>query len=115
MGHVTLLEVGVTLILSQSTRYLVDPSLDSHDKQLFKKELASELVRYTHSIVQSNLPLQGTFLNSLLLNFSRKGVSSPGRGATPTRTESGSSGRVLFSEEHALFKLADSYLKQYLR
>ncbi len=42
---VLLLEVGVSLTLSQGTRYLVDPSLDNHDKQLLKKELASELVR----------------------------------------------------------------------
>ncbi len=43
---VMLLEVGVFLTLSQSTRYLVDPCLDHRDKQQLKKELASELVRY---------------------------------------------------------------------
>ena len=32
------------LLLSQATRYLVDPSVDVHDKQVLKKELANELV-----------------------------------------------------------------------
>ena len=43
-GLVCLLEQAVFLLLSQATRFLVDPSLDDHDKQLLKKELGSELV-----------------------------------------------------------------------
>ncbi|XP_064385444.1 nucleoporin NUP188-like isoform X2 [Halichondria panicea] len=108
---VMLLEVGVFLTLSQSTRYLVDPCLDHRDKQQLKKELASEL---------------STFLNSLLLNFSRKGAPSPSKGATPTHrttptrtlTDSGSSGRLsslAFNEEQGLFRLSDTFIKQYLR
>ena len=32
------------LLLSQAVRYLIDPSVDEHDKQLLKRELSSELV-----------------------------------------------------------------------
>ena len=39
-----LLEHSVIMLLSQATRYLVDYSVESHDKQVLKKELANELV-----------------------------------------------------------------------
>ena len=48
---VLLLEVGVFLTLSQSTRYLVDPSLDHRDKQQLKKELGSELVSVLQPLI----------------------------------------------------------------
>ena len=32
------------LLLSQAVRYLIDPTVDHHDKQLLKRELSSELV-----------------------------------------------------------------------
>ena len=39
-----LLEHATIVLLSQSTRYLVDPAIDPHAKQILKKELANELV-----------------------------------------------------------------------
>ena len=42
--YLLFLEQSVFLLLSQATRYLVDPSVDVHDKQVLKKELANELV-----------------------------------------------------------------------
>ncbi len=42
--YLYLLEQVVILLLSQSSRYLVDPSIDVHDKQVLRKELAHELV-----------------------------------------------------------------------
>lgn len=39
-----LLEHAIIVLLSQATRYLVDPSVDPHAKQILKKELANELV-----------------------------------------------------------------------
>lgn len=39
-----LLEHAIVVLLSQATRYLVDPSVDPHAKQILKKELANELV-----------------------------------------------------------------------
>ncbi len=54
---VLLLEVGVFLTLSQSTRYLVDPSLDHRDKQQLKKELASELVSVLQGLINRVLEL----------------------------------------------------------
>lgn len=38
------LEQAVVVLLSQATRYLIDPALQSHDKLQLKKELANELV-----------------------------------------------------------------------
>lgn len=40
-----LLEKTVALLISQSLRYLLDASVSPHDKQVLKKQLASELVR----------------------------------------------------------------------
>ena len=34
------------LLLSQAVRYLIDPTVDEHDKQLLKRELSSELVSW---------------------------------------------------------------------
>lgn len=39
-----LLEQAVVLLMSQSLRYLLDGSVDPHDKQVLRKELAGELV-----------------------------------------------------------------------
>ena len=38
------MEQVVLLLLSQAVRYLIDPTVDDHDKQLLKRELSSELV-----------------------------------------------------------------------
>ena len=42
------LEQAVVVLLSQATRYLIDPSVLSHDKLQLKKELANELVGTSH-------------------------------------------------------------------
>ena len=42
--YLLFLEQSVFLLLSEATRYLVDPSVEVHDKQVLKKELANELV-----------------------------------------------------------------------
>ena len=39
-----MLEQIVVLLMSQSLRYLLDGSIDPHDKQLLKKQLAAEMV-----------------------------------------------------------------------
>ena len=39
-------ENAVTLALSQASRYLKDPTVDLRVKQLLKRELGSELVKY---------------------------------------------------------------------
>ena len=44
--YLLFLEQAVFLLLSQATRYLIDPSVDIHDKQVLKKELANELVSH---------------------------------------------------------------------
>ena len=52
--YLLFLEQAVFLLLSQATRYLIDPSIDIHDKQVLKKELANELVSHVtgHVILQ---------------------------------------------------------------
>ena len=47
------MEQVVLLLLSQAVRYLIDPTVDSRDKQLLKRELSSELV----SLLTFSLPL----------------------------------------------------------
>ena len=42
--YLCFLERAILLLLSQATLYLVDPSVESHDKQVLKKKLANELV-----------------------------------------------------------------------
>lgn len=41
-----LMENSLVLIMSQSMRYLRDINLSQRDKQLLKRELSAELVRY---------------------------------------------------------------------
>ena len=41
------MEQVVLLLLSQAVRYLIDPTIDDHSKQLLKRELSSELVSYS--------------------------------------------------------------------
>ena len=36
------------VLLSQALCYLANPSIDTHDKQVLKKELANELVSCNH-------------------------------------------------------------------
>lgn len=40
------MEQVVLLLLSQAVRYLIDPTIDDHSKQLLKRELSSELVSW---------------------------------------------------------------------
>lgn len=113
--YLCLLEQAVILLLSQSTRYLVDPSIDVHDKQVLKKELANELVSWAQLLVMTSSSdvihitlsnviiitsfsddiiisyLQSNFSHLLLLNFSRKGAPSPGKTPTTAPTLLGSS------------------------
>ena len=42
--YLCLLEHAVMVLLSQALCYLANPSIDTHDKQVLKKELANELV-----------------------------------------------------------------------
>lgn len=46
--YLCFLEQAVVVLLSQATRYLIDPAVQPHDKLQLKKELANELVRINH-------------------------------------------------------------------
>ena len=125
-----LLEHAVVLCVGQALCLLSDPALSSHDQQLLRKELANEMVSCPHRPIAASewphLPpssppslLQGTFSHGLLLVFHRRGAPSPSSSsqAPPTAFQevwSGKSGSLAFSEEQAVFRLADSFVRQYL-
>ncbi|KAL5487078.1 hypothetical protein EMCRGX_G019637 [Ephydatia muelleri] len=99
-----LLEHAIIVLLSQATRYLVDPSVDPHAKQILKKELANELEH---------------FCQELILSLTRKaGVPSPGSSnilKTPSAglLHESRSGALL--AEQRIFKLAELFAKQFLK
>jgi len=138
------MEQVVLLLLSQAVRYLIDPTVDSRDKQLLKRELSSELVSLLtfSAFSYSSLLSQSNFLIALLRHFTRKGAPSPlaarSRGYSAatlllsshdassrshdalSRSHDASSSRtssLCFSdgEEQAVFKLADNFVKQFLQ
>lgn len=116
--YLCFLEQVVVVLLSQATRYLVDPATPTHDKLQLKKELANEL---------------SYFSADLLRNFTRKGAPSPVRTrlSIPSQDHThphphpmdsfsslgGKGGSLGFStsSDQAIFKLADAFSKQFFR
>ena len=92
--YLCFLEQVVVVLLSQATRYLVDPATPTHDKLQLKKELANELVcrgrrgregegegpgPTSFHFLSLNFFVQSYFSADLLRNFTRKGAPSPVR------------------------------------
>lgn len=134
LEYLFLLEQAVFLLLSQGTLYLLDPTIETQDKQVLKKYLSNALVRLLSHVICLHVscdslflscdPTQDHFSNDLLRNFTRKGLPSP-KSATPTSrghthfqdstSSKGSSLSFTDSQEQRLFKMADLFAKQFFR